>query len=174
LEFTPEQPIDFAWFDTVTDMRHTEYRRYHPHMHARTIVGFHDTAPFHPTRGYIDEIEAEGIVQDDRPDDRPGLHARAGAGLGPADVVELVQHQPDQRGALLREPLHLSGRLRRRRATPAQVSRVRGERGLSALAQRVAVRGARPLAASCAASSATSVAVRARVVSTVPALSQAV
>ena len=63
LDFTPEQPIDFAWFDTLTDMRHTEYRRYHPHMHARTIVGFHDTAPFHPTRSYLDEIEDEGIVK---------------------------------------------------------------------------------------------------------------
>ena len=63
LEFTPDQPIDFAWFDTVTDMRHTEYRRYHPYMHARTIVGFHDTAPFHPTRAYLDELEAAGILK---------------------------------------------------------------------------------------------------------------
>lgn len=44
MEFTPGEPIDFAWFDSLLDLRVPEFRRYLPHMHARTIVGFHDTA----------------------------------------------------------------------------------------------------------------------------------
>ena len=63
LEFTPEHPVDFAWLDSLTHLRHLEYRRYYPHMHARTIVGFHDTAAHHPTRAYIDELESEGVVK---------------------------------------------------------------------------------------------------------------
>ena len=63
LDFVPEQPIDFAWFDTVQDMRHLEYRRYHAYMHARTIVGFHDTASYQPTRRFVDELEADGILK---------------------------------------------------------------------------------------------------------------
>lgn len=62
-EFTPDQPIDFAWLDSLTDIRHTEYRRFYPHMHSKTIVGFHDTGPKHPTRGYIDQLEAEGVLK---------------------------------------------------------------------------------------------------------------
>jgi len=63
LDFVPEQRIDFAWFDSLTHMQHSEYRRYHPYMHARTIVGFHDTGPQHPTRAYIDALEAEGLLK---------------------------------------------------------------------------------------------------------------
>lgn len=43
MEFTPEEPVDFAWFDSF-ELRVLEFRRYLPYMHARTIVGFHDTA----------------------------------------------------------------------------------------------------------------------------------
>lgn len=37
-------PIDFAWFDSLLDLRYQEFDFYYEHMHSRTIVGFHDTA----------------------------------------------------------------------------------------------------------------------------------
>lgn len=50
LDFTPPGPIDFAWFDSDIDLRVPEFQRYHPFMHHRTVVGFHDTAPHHLLR----------------------------------------------------------------------------------------------------------------------------
>jgi hypothetical protein len=43
LDFTPRGPIDLAWFDSLIDLRVDECLRYMPWMHARTVVGFHDT-----------------------------------------------------------------------------------------------------------------------------------
>jgi hypothetical protein len=63
LDFIPDHLIDFAWLDSLPEIRHLEFRRYYPYMHRRTIVGFHDTGPFHPTRGFVDEIEQEGLVK---------------------------------------------------------------------------------------------------------------
>ena len=63
LEFEPARPIDFAWFDTDTAMRHSEFLRYRPFMHAKTVVGFHDTGPRHPTRGHLDKLEADGLLK---------------------------------------------------------------------------------------------------------------
>lgn len=39
--------IDFAWFDSLLDLRLAEFEYYLPHMHANTIVGFHDAGPHH-------------------------------------------------------------------------------------------------------------------------------
>ena len=39
LDFTPPGPIDFAWFDSDTDLRAAEYLAYRPFMHERTVVG---------------------------------------------------------------------------------------------------------------------------------------
>jgi predicted O-methyltransferase YrrM len=63
LEFTPDRAVDFAWFDTIPEIRHEEFRRYYPRMHRRTIVGFHDTAGHHPTRALVDELEAAGMLR---------------------------------------------------------------------------------------------------------------
>jgi hypothetical protein len=38
-------PIDFAWFDSLLDLRWREFDFYYPHMSDRCVVGFHDTAP---------------------------------------------------------------------------------------------------------------------------------
>jgi Methyltransferase domain len=62
LEWTPEFPVDFAWFDSEPHLRGEEFRRLLPWMHARTVVGFHDTAPHHPTRNFIDPLVAEGLL----------------------------------------------------------------------------------------------------------------
>jgi hypothetical protein len=63
LDFTPEAPLDFVWFDSVPEIRHLEFRRYYPFMHAATVVGFHDTGPMHPVRGFLDELEDEGLLR---------------------------------------------------------------------------------------------------------------
>ena len=38
-------PIDFAWFDSLVELRWSEFDFYYPHMSNRCVVGFHDTAP---------------------------------------------------------------------------------------------------------------------------------
>ncbi len=42
LDYRPSQPIQFAWFDSLYELRALEFRRYHRHMAAGTIVAFHD------------------------------------------------------------------------------------------------------------------------------------
>lgn len=56
LEHTPDGPVDFAWFDSETNLRADEFARYRPWMHARTVVGFHDTAPHHGWRHRLDGL----------------------------------------------------------------------------------------------------------------------
>lgn len=36
--------IDFAWFDSLVELRWPEFDFYFPHMSHRCVVGFHDTA----------------------------------------------------------------------------------------------------------------------------------
>lgn len=45
LEFTPEQPVGFAWFDSLLDLRVSEFVRYRDHLIPGSVVGFHDTGP---------------------------------------------------------------------------------------------------------------------------------
>lgn len=62
LDYQPDQPIDFAWFDSLVQIRALEYVRYLPVMHDRTVVGFHDTGPQHPVTGYLDQLVADGLM----------------------------------------------------------------------------------------------------------------
>jgi hypothetical protein len=62
LEYMPPGPADFAWFDSLTHLRPQEFRRWLPHMHDRTVVGFHDTGPQHPVRGLLQPLEEEGLL----------------------------------------------------------------------------------------------------------------
>lgn len=45
LDFTPAQPVDFAWLDSRTHLRVPEFERLRPHLSPWAIVGFHDTSP---------------------------------------------------------------------------------------------------------------------------------
>lgn len=45
LDFTPAEPIGFAWFDSRTDLRVAEFERFREHFLPGAIAGFHDTAP---------------------------------------------------------------------------------------------------------------------------------
>lgn len=47
MEFTPAEPIGFAWLDSRFELRVPEFERYRDWMGPGTIVGFHDTAPHH-------------------------------------------------------------------------------------------------------------------------------
>jgi len=38
-------PIDFAWFDSLLQLREPEMDFYSQWFHGRTVIGFHDTAP---------------------------------------------------------------------------------------------------------------------------------
>lgn len=52
----PPAPIDFAWFDSEPEIRTAEFEAFRPHMHARTVVGFHDTHPRHLYRPQLDDL----------------------------------------------------------------------------------------------------------------------
>lgn len=43
LGFEPEQPIGFAWFDSLLNLRVPEFERFRSHMTAGAVIGFHDT-----------------------------------------------------------------------------------------------------------------------------------
>jgi predicted O-methyltransferase YrrM len=45
LEFTPTQPVDFAWLDSRTELRVPEFQHLRPWLHEGSVVGFHDTSP---------------------------------------------------------------------------------------------------------------------------------
>jgi hypothetical protein len=45
LEFTPTEPVGFAFFDSLLQLRIPEFERYRPHLMRGAIVGFHDTGP---------------------------------------------------------------------------------------------------------------------------------
>jgi len=62
LEYVPPLPVDFAWFDSLCDYRHIEFRRYLAMMHSRTVVGFHDTGPHHAVRAFIEPLVTEGLL----------------------------------------------------------------------------------------------------------------
>lgn len=43
LEFEPDGPIGFAWFDSLLDLRVPEFQRFYSRMAPGSFVGFHDT-----------------------------------------------------------------------------------------------------------------------------------
>jgi predicted O-methyltransferase YrrM len=64
LDFEPQQRIDFAWFDSLINLRVPEFRRYFPFMHNRTVVGFHDTSPDKSDlQEQIDGLADEGLLR---------------------------------------------------------------------------------------------------------------
>ena len=55
-DFVPLAPIDFAWFDSEPEIRAAEFVAFRPHMHSRSVVGFHDTHPRHLYRPQLDSL----------------------------------------------------------------------------------------------------------------------
>lgn len=62
MAYTPDRPVDFAWFDSECDLRPLEFFRYAVAMHDRTVVGFHDTGPQHPVRELLAPLERDGTL----------------------------------------------------------------------------------------------------------------
>jgi predicted O-methyltransferase YrrM len=62
LDFEPRQQIDFAWFDSLAELRVPEFRRFLPWMHSATVVGFHDTTVLAAEIG-LSRLEDEGLLR---------------------------------------------------------------------------------------------------------------
>src|SRR5437763_6405307 len=63
LDYRPDTAgIDFAWFDSLFELRPLEFRRFLPWMHGRTVIGFHDTGSHHPVRDLLRPLEDEGLI----------------------------------------------------------------------------------------------------------------
>lgn len=45
MDFVPEQPIGFAFFDSLLELRIVEFERFRPWLASGVITGFHDTSP---------------------------------------------------------------------------------------------------------------------------------
>lgn len=68
MEFEPSQPIDFAWFDSLPDLRVQEFLRYRTQTHygfrPGAIVGFHDCGPQHePLRSQVEALANDGLIR---------------------------------------------------------------------------------------------------------------
>lgn len=57
LDFTPEQPVDFAWLDSRLELRVAEFQHLRPWLREGSVVGFHDTSPHHQG-GYGEAVES--------------------------------------------------------------------------------------------------------------------
>ncbi len=62
IDYTPDRPIDFAFFDSLVRLRVEEFQRYLPWMHDRTIVGFHDTGQHHPLQELLAPLAEKGLL----------------------------------------------------------------------------------------------------------------
>lgn len=45
LDFTPTRPIDFAFFDSLIELRISEFERFRPYLSPGAVCAFHDTGP---------------------------------------------------------------------------------------------------------------------------------
>jgi predicted O-methyltransferase YrrM len=63
LDYTPARWIDFAWFDSLFELRAPEFLHYSPWLRPGTIVGFHDTGPHHPLRPQLDDLADQGRLR---------------------------------------------------------------------------------------------------------------
>lgn len=88
LSYSPPQPIDFAWFDSLVQIRHDEYLRFLPAMHDRTVVGFHDTGPHHPVAARLEQLVADGLMT-------PPLYFPTPRGVAFARPTPLALGAPD-------------------------------------------------------------------------------
>jgi len=62
LAYVPDGPVDFAWFDSLLDLRAREFIHFRSWMHAGTVVGFHDTGPQHPLRPDVENLAGLGML----------------------------------------------------------------------------------------------------------------
>lgn len=62
LEFTPEEPVDFLWIDSLLPLRAQELRRYAPYCSPRAVAGVHDTGPQHGGSQRLDPLVSEGVL----------------------------------------------------------------------------------------------------------------
>src|SRR5512139_1937795 len=58
-----DAPVDFMWLDSEPWLRAGEIRRFAHWSTNRTVIGVHDTGPQHVTRGYLDVLVTDGIIQ---------------------------------------------------------------------------------------------------------------
>lgn len=57
LAYAPDAPVDFAFLDSSFDARPQEYRRLAQFLSPRAVVMFHDTAPHHPLRDKLRQLD---------------------------------------------------------------------------------------------------------------------
>lgn len=60
--YQPEQPIDFAFFDSAISARVPEYERLRPHFSPRCIVAFHDSGPQHDLAHRLRAVQGLDLI----------------------------------------------------------------------------------------------------------------
>lgn len=56
LQWEPPGPVDFAWLDSLFDLRVPELAHLRPWLTPAAVVGIHDTGPQHPLRGMLEDL----------------------------------------------------------------------------------------------------------------------
>lgn len=80
LDYTPEETIDFAFFDSLFELRAKEFKAYYPHMTPNTVVAFHDTSKHHSLWPEIDKLEEDGYIK--------GIYLPTPRGITIAQVIK--------------------------------------------------------------------------------------
>lgn len=57
------EPVAFAWFDSLLELRVPEYIALRPLLRPGAIVGFHDTGPQHGYRPQVEALAGEGWLR---------------------------------------------------------------------------------------------------------------
>lgn len=64
LDWQPPAPIDFAWLDSLCQLRVPEFTGWHAQFAPGAFVGFHDTGPQHePLRSQIEALAEKGLLR---------------------------------------------------------------------------------------------------------------
>lgn len=65
LDYTPPCPIDFAWLDSLFELRAAEFRRYRDlgALRPGAVVAFHDAGPHYPVRADVLDLAAWGLLR---------------------------------------------------------------------------------------------------------------
>lgn len=74
MDYEPDGVIDFAFFDSLFNLRVPEFLRFRPHMREGTVVAFHDSAPGHGGGQFPSGLDLRNEIEATLADDLDIVH----------------------------------------------------------------------------------------------------
>lgn len=87
LSWTPTDQIDFAWLDSLYELRVPEFNTYRPWMRVGCIVCFHDSAPGHGSHRIASGLDLRSEVEKELAGQVRMVHLPTPRGLTVAEVL---------------------------------------------------------------------------------------